>query len=413
MRLERKLYPVNDVVFAGSSRYESGVVYLDVDELKAKTLLDISGLTFDVKLTKPGESCRIVHVMDTLIPACKHEGAVFSGWPEKNPSCGNGVTYMLDGVTVMQTGVFAGIQEGIVDMSGAGSCYSEFSKTINIVLSLDLLNKQMSKPDYEKASKTIILRAGEYLGSLCMNNKAHKTSVFELNPVKDGLPRVGYACFIQAQGNLRNVFVHGQEYTESRPILIHPNEMLDGGIVSSNFIIACQKNPTCYYQKNPVVNELYRLHGQELDFCGVIISNEANLLEEKTEYAASIASIARELKLDGLIVSQEGGGHADVDLMLTAEACEPNIKTVLLANEIAGPKGELPPLVSFSSAADAIVSAGNNDEIVTVGAVDTLIGGDSITGIKTSGKDSFETSLGIFYTATNQMGAHRMTTVEY
>jgi sarcosine reductase len=194
----------------------------------------------------------------------------------------------------------------------------------------------------------------------------------------------------------------------------HPNEVLDGAIVSSNFIIACQKNPSYLHVNNPVVLELSRRSGQELKLLAVIIANEHNTLREKDRSAKFAAKLGKQLGASGAIITQEGGGHADTDLMMTCKECEEvGIRTVIVANEIAGPKGDLPSLVDSVSEADAVVTTGNNDMQVELPAMSRAIGGESIAGIPGPAEGAFTTALGRLYTATNQLGAYRLTVRGY
>ncbi len=100
--------------------------------------------------------------------------------------------------------------------------------------------------------------------------------------------------------------------------------------------------------------------------------------------------------------------------MLAVEECEKlGIKAVIQTNEIAGPLGDLPPLVSYSNMADAVVSNGNNDEIICLDKMERVIGGNSILNGKFVAEDSFETNIGIMYTSTNQLGINNMTSFVY
>jgi glycine reductase len=225
---------------------------------------------------------------------------------------------------------------------------------------------------------------------------------------------VAYICHLQSQGTLRDTYVYGENVRALLPTLLHPNEVLDGAIVSSNYIIACQKNPTYLHCNNPVVRELNRRHGHDLVFAGVIVANEFNTLKEKELSAKFAAKLAAQLGVQGVVISQEGGGHADTDLMLCAAETEKlGIRATILLNEIAGAEGDQPSLVDTSPFADAVVTTGNNDAVLALPAMDRVIGGDKIAGIAVAPAEAFTTPLGRIYTATNQFGATLMTVREY
>jgi len=115
-----------------------------------------------------------------------------------------------------------------------------------------------------------------------------------------------------------------------------------------------------------------------------------------------------------VVITQEGGGHADTDLMLCAGECEKlGIRATILLNEIAGADGDQPSLVETSPFANAVVTTGNNDDVVALPAMDRAIGGDEIAGIPVKPAEAFKTPLGRIYTATCQFGATAMTVQEY
>lgn len=410
MELSRINHTISQLQFGHKSSFQDGTLILNQSELIDYTLNGLEGFELSFSFASPGKSQRIIHVTDTVMPSYKKDYPSFRGWTGLETESGRSVTHHTKNLAITQSFAYPGIQEGIIDMSGKGAEYSVFSDLFLLVMLVKLTDESKTKPEIAKSLIQLNLRAAEYVGKI-VSNATGELKKFKLDPV-DKLPRIGYAYFIQAQGPLRNVHVYAQDCVNMTPRFMNPNEILDGAIVSGNYIIACQKNPTWLHQNNPIILDAYKRHGKEIDFVGVIVSTEQSLLEGKKSNAEIIARLAKENNLDGVILTQEGGGHADVDLMLTAEECEKNgIKVVMLVNEIAGPEGALPPLVSWTSKADAVVSTGNNDEIITLPAMDEAIGGDTITGGR-SATGEIVTSLGIVYTATNQLGVGRMTTVE-
>lgn len=405
---------VKEVVFSDKSTYENNTIFIDMLEMSAFCLEGIKGYELEFHIARPGEKTRIVHITDTVAPAYKKEGATFPGILEGENQSGKGETTRLEGLTLMQSFLYPGVQEGIVDMAGEGSKYSLFSKSINIVMVVNLIDKSIAKPQLAKELNIMALRGAEFLAKLAADAEPESREVIDLSEMNESMLNIGYAYFIQAQGPLRNVHIYGEDCTKMSPRVLDATEIIDGALVSGNYIIACQKNPTYYHQKNPVITELVNAHGKELNFKCVIVSTEGSLLEDKKFSCQQIAKIAAEQKLDGLIVTQEGGGHADVDLMMTVDECKKvGVETVIQTNEIAGVDGSLPSLVASSEHADAIVTNGNNDEVVLLDKMDFSIGGDTILAGKYEAIQAFETSLGILYTSTNQLGANSMKTKTY
>lgn len=419
MSLALHYFQVREARFGEETSLTDGVLTINKGELQELLLEDPVIVGLEVEIVQPGESARIIHVMDAIEPRIKVEGqgGVFPGVTGELKSVGEGITNVLQGVAVLQTGQRQGVQEGIIDMTGPGAELTGFARLCNIVLIPQLLDKAGAL-EFDQAMRLAGLKTAEYLAKVTLKQKADAEEVFDLS-LPEGeelasLPRVAYVYHLQSQGLLRTTFVYGHEAINMLPTLINPTEILDGAIVSSNYIIACQKNPTYLHVNNPVVLELARRHGRDLWFAGVIITNENSTLADKTRSAVYAAKLARLLEAEGVLVTQEGGGHSDTDLMMVCQECEKaGIKTVLLANEIAGPEGKLPSLVDTVPEAVAIVSTGNNDETIVLDAVERVVGGDKIFGRTEPAAQALKTTLGIMYCATNQLGVSKLTAQQY
>jgi len=414
LKLKILEHPVYDVLFGERSEYTNGTLILNKKEF-CKAVLDgtCGDYRLEVHIALPKEDVRIIHITDVIKPSYKPNGSAFPGWTGNDDCCGSGITHQLNNICITQCFSYPGIQEGIMDMRGEGSSYVFFSKLINIVIRLELLTAEIEKKDVAADLVRMNTQAAEYTASLAADDQNGTSMLLETDSgTVSELSNIGYAYYIQAQGPLRNVYIQGKDCTKMKPRMVSPTKILDGAIVSGNYIIACQKNPTYFHQENPVIRSLFARHKKVLNFAGVIVSTESSGLNEKRENAQGIAEIAKEKGMDGIVITQEGGGHADVDLMLACEACESaGIKVVLMANEIAGPEGNLPPLVSLSPKADAIITTGNNDEIIHFPETASSLGGTSMGTRRAS--EEFDSPLSILYTATNQLGVSRMTTKQF
>lgn len=418
MKLELWKFKVKDVVFGKVTSFTDGTLTINKDEMIAYLNRDELFGSVDIEIARPGEPVRLIHIMDAVEPRIKLTGgeSTFPGVLGKMQIAGEGRTHALQGIAVIQTGSRQGIQEGVVDMSGPGAEYTIFSKTVNVVLVCTPL-ENTSDIEFDRATRLAGLEAAQYLAATTKDLTPDLLEEFSLDSVKpiDGaLPRICYIYHLQSQGVLRDTFVYGGNVRALLPTVLHPNEVLDGAIVSSNYIIACQKNPTYLHQNNPVIKELYRRHGEDLHFSGVIIANEHSTLKEKERSAKFAAKLAAQLGATGVVMTQEGGGHSDTDLMLCCIECEKlGIKTVMLINEIAGAGGDQPSLVDAVPQADAVVTTGNNDEMINLPEMERVIGGSEIAGIKGNPEGAIALALGRIYTSTNQLGAGSMTVREY
>lgn len=416
MELELLDFPVQNVVFGEKTALEGAVLTINREEMARG--IDPDGFFADVQIdiARPGEPVRIINIMDVMQPRCKEadEESPYPGMFSPMRLAGTGRTRVLRGVSVMQTGRRQGIQEGIIDMSGPGAAYSLFSSLCNVVLRCTPADPNAGNGDFDAATRKSLLAAALYLGRTARGQQPGSVQTFSTDAPADArLRKVVYIYYLQSQGPLRNTFLYGKDVTSLLPTLLHPNEVLDGAIISGNYIIACQKNPTYLHLNNPVIRELYARHGKTLDFAGVVIANEHSTLFDKRRTAEFAAKLARQVGAEGVVMTQEGGGHADSDLMFCTRACAAQgIPSVMLINELAGPEGDQPSLVDTTPLARHVVSTGNNDQIIDLPGMATVLGGDCLLRVPDASRP-FSTALGRMYTATNQLGAYRLSATAF
>jgi sarcosine reductase len=219
---------------------------------------------------------------------------------------------------------------------------------------------------------------------------------------------------LQSQGFVRDTFFYGRSMRELSPTLIHPNEVMDGAIVSGNYVVPANRNPTYLHLNNPVIRKLSLCHGNDLLFSGVVICNEQSRLRDKEKTAREVAEILEGLGADGVIITKEGGGNADTDLMLMCRTCESRgIRTVLIGNEASGSDGSDPSLADSTPEADAFVSAGNIDETVRLDPVEKVIGRGILSGIEGDLRGGLTVPLARINGAANLLGYDELTSRSY
>ena len=423
MRLEMGNIYIKDIQFADTSKIEDVILYVDKGAVKAVALEDehIKTVTFDI--AKPGESVRITPVKDVIEPRVKVEGkgGVFPGIISKVDTVGSGKTYALKGMAVVTAGRIVGFQEGIIDMTGPGADYTPFSKTLNLVMVCEPV-EGIKQHEYEKAVRFAGFRVAAYIGELARNLTPDETKVYETCGVKEGitqypdLPRVAYVQMLQSQGLLHDTYVYGVDAKKILPTILSPTEIMDGAIVSGNCVSACDKNPTYVHENNPVVHDLFEEHGKTLNFVCQIITNENVYLADKERSSDWTAKLCKMLDLDGVIVSQEGFGNPDTDLIMNCKKIEAEgIKTVIITDEYAGRDGKSQSLADADVAADAVVTGGNANEVVILPKLDKVIGTlDYVTKIAGASEEtlredgSLEVELQVITGATNETGFNKL-----
>ena len=428
MRLELGKIFIKDIQFASESKIENNVLYVNKDELRKAIWDDEAIVSVEFDIAKPGESVRITPVKDVIEPRVKVEGrgGIFPGVLSKVDTVGEGKTIALKGMAVVTTGKIVGFQEGIVDMTGPGAEYTPFSKLNNLVIIAEPA-EGIKQHEHEKAVRFIGFKAAKYLGELARNLQPEETKVYETKPLLEqiaqypDLPKVGYVYMLQTQGLLHDTYVYGVDAKQIVPTILYPTEIMDGAIVSGNCVSACDKNPTYVHLNNGVIEELYEKHGKEINFLGVIITNENVYLADKERSSNWTAKFTKYLGLDAVIVSQEGFGNPDTDLIMNCKKIETEgVKTVIVTDEYAGQNGASQSLADADPKADAVVTGGNANQLIVLPKLDKIIGHIDVVNVIAGGNHdslkedgTIEVEIQAITGATNETGFGYLTAKTY
>jgi len=382
LKLEVGYIQIRDIQLADKSGVDDGVLSVNTKELEELALEDehIKAVSFDI--ARPGESVRITPVKDVIEPRAKVEGLgdVFPGVITKMSTVGSGKTHVLRGAAVVTVGKIVGFQEGIVDMTGVGADYTPFSATNNLVV--DFTPKDgLTAHEYEAAIRKAGLKIAYALGKLGVDKRPDELKTYDFPSIMEAikqypdLPRVGYVQMLQSQGLLHDTYVYGVDMKQSLTTMLSPTEILDGAIISGNCVSACDKNTTYHHQNNPVIEDLFIEHGKTLNFCAMIITNENVYLADKERSSDWTAKLVDYLDLDGVIISQEGFGNPDTDLIMNCKKIEETgTHTVIITDEYAGRDGTSQSLADADPSADALVTGGNANQVITLPRLDRVIG---------------------------------------
>ena len=427
MRLELGKITIESVQFGDTTKVDKGVLYINKSEIAKLVLEDEHIKDVKVEIALPGEKTRITPVKDVIQPRVKVSGpgGIFPGMRSKVDVVGSGRTNVLSGAAVVTCGRIVGFQEGIIDMSGPGAAYTPFSETRNVCLVIEP-KEGLSQYEYEAAARMAGFKIAEYLGAVAKDLTPDTVEVYETKPLFEAaaeypaLPKVGYVYMLQTQGLLHDTYVYGVDAKKIVPTLLYPTEVMDGAIVSGNCVSACDKNTTYHHQNNPIIHDLYERHGKDINFLGVIITNENVYLADKERSSNWTAKLCRYLGLDAALISQEGFGNPDTDLIMNCKKIEgEGIKTVIVTDEYAGRDGKSQSLADADPAADAVVTGGNANELIVLPPMDRIIGTldytDKIAGgfagsLRPDG--SIEAEIQVITGATNEIGFNKMSARE-
>ena len=394
MKLELGKIFINDIQFAEKTEIKDHVLYVSKKELSEVFLSEekIKEVEFDV--ARPGESVRITPVKDVIEPRVKVEGkgGVFPGVVAPVDTVGSGKTYCLKGMAVITAGPIVGFQEGVIDMCGLGAEYTPFSKTVNLTCVCKPVEGTESH-DYEQAVRLAGLKTAAFIAEKAKELTPDETKVYETLDLMEGakafpdLPRVGYVQMLQSQGLLHDTYVYGVDAKKILPTILYPTESMDGAIISGNCVSACDKNPSYVHENNPVVEDLFEEHGKTINFVAHIITNENVYLADKERSSNQTAKLCKMLHLDAVIIT----------------------------DEYAGRDGKSQSLADADVAANALVTGGNANQLITLPKLDKVIGtldymtkiaGASDTTVKADG--SLEVEIQVITGATSEVGFNKL-----
>jgi glycine reductase complex component B subunit alpha and beta len=389
MELQLLDYRLEDLQWGEHTALDGKSLAISVADLREQ-IKDLShGIQIDYELARPGESKRIVHVLDTVLPITKlkGEGSTFPGFEGAAQLVGTGQTARIGNLLVTIAARFPHLEamtpiekprEGIIDMAGVGASYSYGSDYFQLILALSP-DSSVSNAAFDQALRNIALRCARFLAEVEKTESEPERKIVALRPVEERLPKVVLIYQVQSQLIGARTFYYGEEVSKTLPTFVHPTEFFDGAVVSGNYKSE-RKIPTSLHCANPFITELLERHGKTVNFLGVILSRGYNdSFEQKKKMGLWVARLARNLGAEGAVAFMEGTGNGTVDFMQTVKACEDEgIRTTAVLHESNGPKGYERPLVDHPKEADSMISRGNVSEKIYIPPLATVIGGAEI-----------------------------------
>jgi sarcosine reductase len=420
MRLTLAYHPVSDVRIGDTTQLDGTSLLVDQEALRQHLLADHRLASVDFHVVRPGDSCRFGVVFDILEPRAKAPGAGpdFPGILGPIELAGQGITHVLQGsaVTVLDEG--APIAGGkIVEMSGeaAAACpYASLSHLVVVPHFVPALERHTALHALRLAS----VKASVYLASAAIGQEAATTEVFDAQgPAvsgREGAPRIAYIGQIHSRQRVVEVdeqILYGANTAGMVPVLLHPNEWLDGAVVISH---SSRGVETYFYQNHPILIELYRWHRDgKITLVGTIATMAASDNDDRARNCMLAAQQAKwALAADGVILTKYGGGAPHADMALTARMCEVlGIRTTVQVEDMSRDRrAESSQLFNYAEV-DAVVHVGGNDTRWSVPAVERAIAGNPEDASALGASQQLDASR--LCGVTNQQGASRLRSFVY
>jgi glycine reductase len=414
--LRRLVHRVDDVRMGDVTGWHGHTLSVSQEQSRG-AFADPALASVSISVLHPGDSARIVKVLDAVEPRTKAAGGggIFPGWVGPADAPAGGDVHVLRGVSVVTAGYLPRAQEALADMSGPAAPLSFLGSTNNVVVEF-VPAANANWEDVAAALRAGALRLAAQLAEVALG--ALPDDVEELRSraaAGDGggasaLPRVGAITNLQTQGAFKDVYVRGRTLAGSPPQAVEPNELDDGIVVSGQYGHPALKNPTYLHQNHPIVAALRARDGVDLRFAGVVLAPEPVEQAVKETVARQATELCRDLGWAAAIVTKEGGGNADSDVSLKLDSLDDaTITAVGLFAEMAGADGSGPPVVAPPERGTAMVSTGNYDERLQLPEVERALGGERFDLLDTPAAAAMVVPTAVVYAALSPLGWGRLT----
>lgn len=375
-RLQIDYIHIYDVHFGEVTSLENGILTINKEELLSMVESTLFS-NLDIKIACPGDSCRILGIHDVMQPRCKADApeTSYPGIWGKLAPMGEGRTVALKGVVVSDIYYAKCNIKYYLDMGGECAKYSNFSRHFHVILDAKPASG-VSDLSYAEALKNASLTINVFLAKLGLDQKPDDSKVYELGPVGPGpdgkaLPKVAYHVVHMASHDTWNFLLYGQSALNFLPIIVQPTEILDGAMIWRYW------EPNYFLQEEVYIKELMERHGKDLEFVGVVFSNNVMKIDSKDAMGMMAATLCKEtLQADCVIVNKSGMGHCQLDQALAYNWEESmGMKCVMNLSAVSNDKpGDM--LVISDPKIDAVINSGRNYDL-NHPRVDRVIGEES------------------------------------
>lgn len=388
MKLLLESIHIKEVTQGAKTEVADHRLTVNLTELREYLLQDRRLGDVAIRIFQPGQNVRLINLMDMVQPRCKIDdpGADFPGFIGRIRTAGAGRTLSLSGLAVAvcdhdTTRKYS----SFLDLAGEIQHLSKYGKMPLVALSCRR-SHEAEERDYEDAVKIAGLKTAVFLARAGVGQDPDEVEEFCLDLTalpKSDLPRVAYYYQLYSpqhdHNGISDKCYYGTEIRHLLPTIIHPNEVLDGGITGHQTMRSLD---TYSIQNHGVIRELYKRHNKDIIFCGMVcgVANMEPLQRQRKAMMAS-SLIRRVLGADGVILTKIHGGMPHVDLALVADECEKlGVRTTLFVQPLVS-TGTLADTSLFKSdLLDAIIVVGATQErLVVHNKPDEVFGGEPIT----------------------------------
>ena len=426
MQLTLAHHPVSDIRFGSQTRIDGTVLVIDAGELRRVVLDDAALAAVDFDIVRPGDSCRAGPIFDIVEPRAKAPGSGpdFPGILGAPTTAGMGTTHVLAGSAVsilaeMSPGEGRSTTGRVLEMSGPMVSASDYSFLQHLLI-IPHTKPGLPRAVVLKAYRLAALKAAVQIARCAIDQVPASTQSFpSIGPSwqdRVDLSRVAYIGQIfsrQRKPGVDEPILYGANTDGMLPVVLHPDEWLDGAIVPS-LHSWFGGTETYFYQNHPVILELYRRHqAREIHFVGTVAAIAGSDQFDRERHCRAAANLVQwNFRADGAVLTKYGGGLPHADLAETARLLEGmGIHTAVMVSDSSRDRRVESALLFNFPEVNAIVYNGGNGTKWEVPRVERVIAATPELAELLAGPISIEASniIGV----TNQQGASRMRSLIY
>ncbi len=327
MKLTVETVRVKSMCFGEKTCLEGGILYVNKTDIFAFAETENCFKTLKVDITYPGDSTRIINVVDVVQPRCKVSGNI--DWPgvltDDYEITGSGVTRAVVGVgiTLCQIETYWARKWGSCVMSGECAAINPYAKMPELVIE-PMAYDGADFREYREAVRRIGFKTSVLLARVTLEQVADSSETFDNETQYTDLPSIAYAYQIYSKQydtqNYREPMLYGNAVPDTFPLIMQPTEVIDGAISPCGGFRCVT---TYEIQNHPVIMELMRRHGKDLNFAGVIITVTSVEAKHRNLVSKMAASLLKNVfHADGVIVTKGVGGASTLCVGAIASEAE-------------------------------------------------------------------------------------------
>ena len=381
MKLTVETISIKDIQFSQQTIFKDNILYINKDDILAFAENEECFNTLKIDIARPGDSTRIINVVDVIQPRCKTSDNI--NWPgvltDDYEIAGSGVTRAVQGMGVVlcQNDTYWSRKWGSFDMSGECATINPYAKMPMLVIE-PMAPIEADFREYREAIRRIGYKTSVLLASITLGSPSESQETFDNELHCPDLPNIAYVYQIYSKQydtqNYREPMFYGNAVPDLLPLIVQPTEVLDGAISQCGGFRCVT---TYEVQNHPVITELMRRHGKDLNFAGVLLTVTSVEAKKRDLVSKMAASLLKEVfHADGVIITKGVGGASTLCVgAIASEAEKLNIKAVPIIQILNGKSNLNVECMISEQNVDSIVCSGTYYHNFTLPPVNTLLGG--------------------------------------